>query len=565
MQLSLGALWPKPLSLDSMRGRLALLLALAFLPAGIIAFQAGQASLSARDMAVQSERAAAILGDLSQARDDVTQLRESVRTLAANAGLFADNRRDCQGALSRFGEELGADAVVTILDEQGVIRCSNVAAATGQSTAANPLILEARLSDDVALGYIPAPRLSAEPVLAAVAPIADTRSEALFVGVTRPLAPMLTVVDPDVLTSGGFVALATRGGDMLSARGIEADSRDGEALAARFREGPAAIEAAFPINLKWAVALPIEDRGDLFLVAGWTPASEGLAGLARAAWALFAPLALWLAAVGATWVAIEHFVAQPLSVVESLARAYARGEDSEADEALLHGAPTEIKRLRRTLAAMAKTLRGREARLAVALQEERALLLEVNHRVKNNLQLVASILSIQSRAAAEAAEARGLSRAHERVQLLALAHAQIYGSGAVRDIAVDRLAADVARAICTARGDTVRLDLHLTPVRANADRAVPLAFLIGESISSLLDLTDEGASLEALTVSLAALEEGGFALELDAQALAAAGAPQSAVSQRLVGAFARQIGASLIRDADRPYFVRIEAPGVAAA
>ena len=63
----------------------------------------------------------------------------------------------------------------------------------------------------------------------------------------------------------------------------------------------------------------------------------------------------------------------------------------------LTGAPDEIRSLRRTLAAMAKTLRGREQRLVAALAEERALLREVHHRVKNNLQMVASLLNIQAR------------------------------------------------------------------------------------------------------------------------------------------------------------------------
>jgi two-component sensor histidine kinase len=78
---------------------------------------------------------------------------------------------------------------------------------------------------------------------------------------------------------------------------------------------------------------------------------------------------------------------------------------------LLRGAPTEIASLRRTMAAMAKTLGGRELRLAEALREEQALLHELHHRVKNNLQMMASILSIQSRLAMDESEARGLLRA----------------------------------------------------------------------------------------------------------------------------------------------------------
>jgi two-component sensor histidine kinase len=556
----LEALWLKPLSLQSIRGRLALFLALAFLPAGIIAFQAGQASLTARDDAIQGERGAIVLRGLGQARDDIIQLRESVRTLAANADLFAYNDRECQQTLAGFAEEFGSSAVLTILDERAIVRCSNVSGAEGQRTAGDGLILEARFSGRVAVGYLPSPRLSDEPALAAVAEVADARGDPLFVGVTRPVGPILAAANADEIAAGGFSALLSRSGELLLGRGIEAGSADALAIASRFEGAPASLGAAFRVDDKWAVAMPLE--GDLFIVEGWTPAPEGFAGVARAMWVLLTPLALWLAAVGATWIAIEHFVAQPLLVVESLARGYARGEDREADEALLRGAPSEIQRLRRTLAAMAKTLRGREARLAVALQEERALLLEVNHRVKNNLQMVASILSIQARSAVDAAEARGLARAQDRVQLLALSHAKIYGSGEVRDIAVDQLAAEVARALCSAReAGKVRLDLQLSPVRANADRAVPLAFLIGECVSSLLDLNNDGAQVESILIKLAPSEHGGFILEIDARAVSEGVLPVSPVSQRLVGAFARQLEAELSYDEARPCFVRIERRG----
>src|SRR5690606_23972896 len=128
--------------------------------------------------------------------------------------------------------------------------------------------------------------------------------------------------------------------------------------------------------------------------------------------------------------------------------------------------------------------------------EERALLREVHHRVKNNLQMVASLLNIQARNARDESEAWGLARAHDRVQLLALVHQRIYASGEVRKLRVDDLAAEIARQLIQSRGpqtQDVNLALHLDPARADVDRAVPLAFLIGEGVSAALDsLGDSG-------------------------------------------------------------------------
>jgi hypothetical protein len=428
--------------------------------------------------------------------------------------------------------------------------------------AGDALIVQARRQGSVVLGFVPAPRLSSGPVLAALAPAAAVDgARDLFIGVSRPVEPMLQGVRAPG-GGGSFVALLNGEGELLAGDRIAAGGAAANAVRARFADAPSnSLRSAFKVGDDWAVAMPLEDHGDLYVVEGWTPAPRGLPDLLRAAWVLLVPVLLWLAAVGATWLAIEHFVARPLLVVEGLARAYARGEDSQADEALLRGAPNEIASLRRTLAAMAKTLRGRENRLTVALQEERALLLELNHRVKNNLQMVASILSIQARGTSDAAEARGLARAQDRVQLLALAHAQIYGSGEVRDIALDQLAGEIIRSLCAARGavaSRVRLDLALQPVRAKADLAVPLAFLIGESVSCLLDLNGRDMCVEGLSISLAPVGARGFVLDIDAKTTGTTFAAPHATSERLIGAFAKQIGAQMTHDPLRPYHVRIE-------
>jgi len=544
--------WPRQLSLESIRGRLALVLAMAFLPAGLTAFQAGLSSLSARNAAVQVERSADVLNSLNIARDHVTMLREGVRTLAAGNELLVDDRGRCRDGLPLLDGE--ARTVRFVLDERGQVLCASEPGAAGRKSSLNALIAVSRLSGNVVVGFVDGANFSTSPALAAVAPMeaASGRPDG-FVGAARPVSLLLE--EARMRESDGFVALVSREGEMLAGSGVTPKGPDADAVRAQFRETPASnLGAAFKVGRKWAVAMPLHEGSQLFLVQAWTPAPLAGVGLLGAAWALFSPIVLWLGAVGATWLAVEYLVARPLLIVEDLARVYARGDDGESGEARLHGAPIEISNLRRTLAAMAKTLRGREARLAVALQEERALLLEVNHRVKNNLQMVASILSIQSRGAADQAEARGLARAQDRVQLLALAHAHIYASGEVRDIALDQLASEIVRAMSATRGGAVRLDMSLSPVRATADRAVPLAFLIGESVLSLLDIPQDGGKIDAVRISLRPSADRGFVLELDADG---EGGQPSATSQRLIGAFARQIGATITYDEARPLYVCI--------
>jgi two-component sensor histidine kinase len=242
--------------------------------------------------------------------------------------------------------------------------------------------------------------------------------------------------------------------------------------------------------------------------------------------------------------------------LEGAARSYARGEEVVESEAL-ENAPDEIRSLRRTMAAMAKTLRGREQRLVEALGEERALLREVHHRVKNNLQMVASLLNIQARGAKDESEAWGLARAHDRVQLLALVHQRIYSSGELRELRLDDLTGEIARQLVQARGaqtKDLRLSMHLTPTRADTDHAMPLTFLIGEAISFALDCC-EGAEDLAIWLGEDESQEIRFAVECSASPNTAAGA-----GARLIDAFARQLGADVGRDQARPAALWVRVP-----
>jgi two-component sensor histidine kinase len=205
---------------------------------------------------------------------------------------------------------------------------------------------------------------------------------------------------------------------------------------------------------------------------------------------------------------------------------------------------------------MAKTLRGREQRLVEALAEERALLREVHHRVKNNLQMVASLLNIQARAARDESEAWGLARAHDRVQLLAVAHQRIYSSGELRLVRIDDLAAEVARQLLQSRGAAakeINLAMDLSSARAGVDRAVPLSFLIGEGISFALDALSESGPV-TLSLMLHQDEDGTtrFAIDADIDATRARTVGSGA---RLIDAFARQLGATTGRDPARPYML----------
>lgn len=536
-----------------MRGRMALLLGMAMLPAGAIAMQVGLNAVSAREAAIEQSLARQALQSLDPQRKQIDELREFSRVLAASPQSQPSRSGGCRAWLGEVFSQYTQVSAIVVTDLQGTVRCSVPAAPPGSRLTEQDLIATARERDGFTIGYVENPLLGQGPMVAAIEPVRDADQRAIgFVGVTISVSRLQQVLDEARELDGSQVAVTDANGRIIARSTVDSETPPPLPTPEQIRSHIGPQPAFVRVEGGEAVLVPLQEP-DLYVVLSWRPTEPAWRLWAGYALSVAAPLLIWLLAVAAGWFAIEIYVARPLSSLEAAARGYARGDDAVEDPALTN-APSEIRSLRRTLAAMAKTLRGREARLVEALSEERALLREVHHRVKNNLQMVASLLSIQARGSKDESEAWGLARAHDRVQLLSQVHQRIYSSGEVREIRLDELAADIARQLLASRGaltHNITLELHAHEARANADRAVPMAFLIGEGISTALDSLGEGVD-SILRLHLMQEEDGEirFAIHADAGA-----AGDATVGARLFDAFARQLGAQIGRHVAAPFMI----------
>jgi len=420
-----------------------------------------------------------------------------------------------------------------------------------------PLRQRARDRDAFTIGYIAHSAVTGQPMLAALEPIhASTGRRVGFIGASIAIPQLDELLNRGRALDNARAAIVDGDGLIIAQSNVEAGSAAGLPTREQIRRMLGSDPAFIEVKNGDAVIVPLH-APDLYAVMSWVPDQPLWRRWLGLGASLAAPLLIWLLAIGAGWFAIEIFVARPLSSLETAARGFARGEEV-AESPTLANSPDEIRALRRTLAAMAKTLRGREQRLVEALVEERALLREVHHRVKNNLQMVASLLNIQARNARDDSEAWGLARAHDRVQLMALIHQRIYSSGEVRQLRLDDLTAEIARQLVQSRSiqtKDLRLNLNLSEARADADRVVPLAFLIGEAISVALDgLADQPAEL-SLFLMQDMSGEVRFAVDCNA---ANPGPPGPGA--RLIDAFARQLGATVGRVPERPLMLWVRVP-----
>lgn len=126
-------------------------------------------------------------------------------------------------------------------------------------------------------------------------------------------------------------------------------------------------------------------------------------------------------------------------------------------------------------------------RLARTLHEKEALLREVHHRVKNNLQVVSSLLNLQAQHAPEPARAL-LAESQARVRSIALVHEQLHrpSEPGLVDFAiyVRSLVEHIWRSFSV--GAPIALELAVEDVRLAIDRAIPAGLVINELVTNAL-------------------------------------------------------------------------------
>lgn len=127
--------------------------------------------------------------------------------------------------------------------------------------------------------------------------------------------------------------------------------------------------------------------------------------------------------------------------------------------------------------------------LAKSLQEREVLLQEVHHRVKNNLQVISSLINMQMRTLTEAASIDALEECQNRVQSIALIHEKLYQSKDYTRIPFVDYARDLARSVFHASGSSsqrIHLELDIEDVSLPVDKAIPCGLVLNELVTNAL-------------------------------------------------------------------------------
>lgn len=217
------------------------------------------------------------------------------------------------------------------------------------------------------------------------------------------------------------------------------------------------------------------------------------------------PLVMWVVSLTVALVSLHQLVIHPIRDLGRRMRGFADGRR------ILHAgslpdAPGEISEIGETFETMARRIIRDEADLENTLFEREVLLKEVHHRVKNNLQLMSSILNMQARKASSPEARQSLRDVQERLRSLAAIHRGLYQAPELSQVQFDDLLREIAGqllALAPATLDGVEPKLALESVRLVPDQAAPLAMLTTEMMTNALKyMGTDAAGRRHITIAL---------------------------------------------------------------
>ena len=229
----------------------------------------------------------------------------------------------------------------------------------------------------------------------------------------------------------------------------------------------------------------------LAILTLWVPA-YGIEGLIKLVTAI-----LSIATAGLLWPLIPKAAALP-----SAARLEALNIELAQSEARVREANADLER----------RVAERTAELTAALAQRDLLLREVYHRVKNNLQMVDSLLVLQTRQLADPEAKKALRGLQDRIYALGLVHQQLMGSDDLKTFDIAPFLSELSNNIVHGGGaNDVDLSVKAIPLDVGLDFAIPLGLLVNELVTNSLKHAFPDGRGE-IDVSLSRAENGGLLL-----------------------------------------------------
>jgi len=247
------------------------------------------------------------------------------------------------------------------------------------------------------------------------------------------------------------------------------------------------------------------------------------------------------------WLATDWLVLRWIDYLRRIAGLYASGKLTVQPLRARRQAPSEITILADTMQDMAMKIRDRTIKLEGALEARDAAMKEIHHRVKNNLQIINSLLSLQSRKVSDPAALAVLDDARTRINALSLIHRSLYEHNDIRSVDVKSFFSELVTHLDQALGaedQKVRIESVIDEDTIDADSAVPLALFTAEAVTNAIKHAFPNLTGGRVLVSYRVTPTGPV-LSIEDDGVGGPEATARGLGSALMTAFARQVRGQL--------------------
>ena len=172
---------------------------------------------------------------------------------------------------------------------------------------------------------------------------------------------------------------------------------------------------------------------------------------------------------------------------------------------------TEVGQIAEQYNCVMEALQKEAAKTESSLQEKELLLREIHHRVKNNLQVISSLLSLQSRTSKDEQAIEMAKESQNRIKVMALIHEKLYRSKDFANVEFNDYIKNLANDLFASyrvSASRISLKLEIEDLSLGIDTAIPTGLIINELVTNCLKYAFSKDSDGEIRISLRSLNDG---------------------------------------------------------
>ena len=498
-----------------------------------------------RDAAeVQAQLVASARTASTPAQNLLASADQVARTIA-NLPAVRDVKPACSHILADAQHGLMFFTNISRLDASGRIVCAASPRSIGLVTFDRRAWEELAKRSDFVVGGRSISRVTHQPIILGMLPLHDsTGAFQGAIGIVIDVHWLDFVMRENTLPPGSIVALFDRGGTIIASNKPDVAKALFQAGARVAENNPPARKAEDRDGHTWIFATHALLGNNAFV--GFAMRQSSLFGTTyiHVGTDFLLPFLMIALSWTAIWIVTERQLTRWIIYLRRISGAYRAGH--YALKPALDGAPSEFRSLGDALSEMALSIQDRDRSLREAVAQKTVLIKEVHHRVKNNLQIVMSLLSLQAGRLSDPVAKDALSQARVRINALALVHRILYEIEDQQSVDVKNLLELLAEQTNEGFGGDrrdIRTHVNAISCRVTGDTAVPVALFAVETLTNAYKHAYPPGRGGTIRVVFARTGDGRLRLSVEDDGVGFENeAEDTSVGGRLIRTFGQQLG-----------------------